>query len=170
MTVGGVEKAEEFAAQLRRVVSEWEEELIPTVSRAVALQGLRGLVLVTPVDTGYARSGWQVSFNSASTAQPAEGASDKTGSATLKAGEAAIAGSDTFPHIFISNNVPYIEVLDEGRWAGESIGEGEFAFGAGVNGTARRTGARGSIQAPQGILQPVFDELVTAIQTEETRL
>ena len=154
-----------FRDTLREFTAKVVPELANETVRYVGLQGLNGLVKKTPVDTGYARAGWQVTLSA-----PAESETallDRGGQATISAGSAVIKGAGPFPHLFITNPVEYIEVLEDGRLSGEAVGEGEFAFGAGVLGVARRTGARGSIQAPNGMLGVTFEELIQSLEQVE---
>lgn len=102
----------EFNLALKKVGQEWPAERVAKVHRAVALEGLRGVVQMTAVDTGRARANWQVTRDT-----PAEGATeatDKSGSATLAAGAAQIASVEPYTVTWITNNLPYIERLESG--------------------------------------------------------
>ena len=101
------------------------------VRNKVALQGLSGVVLKTPVDTGRARGNWQVT-----TGNPATGeldTTDKGGNGTMSNGNGTIASAEPFDVVYIANNLPYIERLEHGH----------------------------SQQAPQGMLELTFQELVS---------
>lgn len=83
------------------------------VVRKLAIDALGRLVARTPVDTGRARANWQVGIS-----RPADGvidAVDPRGGATVKSGVEAIAQLPPFPLVFITNNLPYIEALENGH-------------------------------------------------------
>ena len=81
-------------------------------ARALSLNILRLLVKQTPVDTGRARGNWFVGLNSpARTSNP-----DRRSSTALTEGanKIALAKQQAYPVINISNNLPYIEKLNQG--------------------------------------------------------
>lgn len=100
------------------------------VMRKVGLDILTGIVELTPVRTGRARANWQTTIGS-----PAEGevVSYDAGGA---AGQAIASGADAISKaegditIFLTNNVPYIERLENG-WSQQA-----------PNGMVRQTIAR----------------------------
>lgn len=110
----------------RRMV--WRGAQIPQGSAALvrkaALAADQAIVMGTPVDTGRARSNWI-----ASTGMPAAGAIDAYApgelssteaantQAALDQGEAVIKGyrGEQDVGVFITNNLPYIEKLNEGH-------------------------------------------------------
>lgn len=81
--------------------------------RAASLNALRLLVKATPVDTGRAKGNWFVST----------GSSVRTTSDSRKASTAVTEGNSviasairiSYPTITISNNLPYIEKLNNGH-------------------------------------------------------
>lgn len=165
--MGSVERAEEFSERLRRHTVQIEEEFIPDVVRKVAFDALNACLYYTPVDTGYAKNGWIISFDAPSSDVPPTGSVDKSPRASgpleddpgaaANRGRALLEKLPKYPHVFLSNNVPYIEVLDRGRFDG--FGSFDTPFGEITNpNRGRRTG---SIQAPNGILGPAFDEIVS---------
>lgn len=166
--MGNVENATAFADSIRTEFRRMEDEVFLAIIKDLASNALADLIYYTPVDTGYARSGWIVTFDTPSSETLPEDSSDKKGAATFSKGLKVIEGMPKYPSIFMSNNTEYIEILNAGRWAGEAIGEGEFAFGAGVTSAARRTGARGSIQSPDGILNPTFQHMLDSITEDRT--
>ncbi len=95
------------------ILDDLEEEVNEEV-RKVALNLLNGLTLRTPVDSGRARGNWFVS--------PSE-RSNRTIDEFRRAAQARTEGTATInsvisqrglPTITISNNLPYIEKLNEG--------------------------------------------------------
>lgn len=104
-------------------------ENVRKVHRAVSLEALKGVVRMSPVDTGRLRANWQVSNGS-----PATGdldATDKRGGATIAKGSTANASAEPYTETFITNNLPYSEFIENG----------------------------GSDQAPQGMLNVTFNRL-----------
>lgn len=112
----------DFSARMRvraKAVSENSDRLV----RKVALSVDQALVSGTPVDTGRARSNWIVQLDAASDQTieayaPGSGAStvsDNT-QAALAQGSREIAGysGDHHSEIHITNNLPYIEQLNDG--------------------------------------------------------
>ena len=93
-------------------------ELSDTTVRRLALAADQTLVSATPVDTGRARSNWMVQLGSASseTRDPMpEGQLLSEAAATISAYRSTPAGPG--PEIHITNNLPYIQRLNEGHSA-----------------------------------------------------
>lgn len=90
------------------------EEVINQEARALSINLLNGLTLVTPVDTGRARGNWYVSATSKS---------NRTIDQFRKARQAISEGlatihtviNEKYPSITLSNNLPYIEKLNDGH-------------------------------------------------------
>lgn len=88
-----------------------------TVVRKVSMDLLRSVVMLTPVDTGRARANWQVAIG-----EPAGGWEEYSGGPGAAAARAINAGTATIERIdvgedvvvSITNNVPYIERLEDG--------------------------------------------------------
>jgi hypothetical protein len=98
-----------------------------TVRRA-ALAIDQTLVMSTPVDTGQARSNWNVS-----TGAPQEQIVEPVSAgAAIARGAAVINGRRSEETIFITNNVPYIGRLNEGSSAQAPAMFVEGAIAAGV--------------------------------------
>lgn len=95
------------------------------IKRRVALILDRELVMETPVDTGRARSNWVVSLQAPSTTERAPyspgaglGKSERANAAAaLDQGMAVIGAAKPGQSIFISNNVRYIGLLNDGHSA-----------------------------------------------------
>lgn len=109
----------EFASRMHNLSLQMERGVVSTVKN-VAKGVLREVIKATPVDTGRARSNWQVGLNS----PPPGPIAPYSPGRHLGRGEAAnknaattigttiinaIAGDGT---IYISNNVPYINILN----------------------------------------------------------
>jgi hypothetical protein len=90
--------------------------------RYIALSILEGVVEMTPVDTGRARSNWHVSLNAPNlaTKEPyAPGVKGSTGKqnagAAVEAGAVTISDAPAYGSIWISNGLPYIGKLESGH-------------------------------------------------------
>ncbi len=117
-----------FNASIARFAKE-NPAKFKVVRDKLALQGLSGVVRKTPVDTGRARGNWQVS-----TGSPASGDidnEDSNGNGTISDGNGTIVSAPPFGVVYIANNLPYIERLENGH----------------------------SKQAPAGMLELTFQEL-----------
>lgn len=92
------------------IAGELEEEVV-RVARVVAFAFLTNVVKATPVDTGRARGNWFVGIN-----RPIRQTKPnrKGGQATTD-GQAKLFNSKAkYPDYWISNNLPYIERLNDG--------------------------------------------------------
>lgn len=99
--------------------------------RRCALAIDAAVVLATPVDTGRARANWQVEVGGPATTEVA--ATDKSGQGAIQQGKNAIAGYvGGRGAIFITNNLPYIERLNDGWSAQAPAGFVEQAVEVGI--------------------------------------
>jgi len=85
-----------------------------------ALDLMNRIVLKTPVDTGRARGNWQLTQRSPAEDMVPEtsakvSSSETPPSAILKEAEQTASGAQLGDDIWISNNLPYIEALEEGH-------------------------------------------------------
>lgn len=106
--------------------------------RRCALATDTALVLATPVDSGRARANWQVEIG-----QAAEGVIgdpnnkkekfDKSGQGAISQGKDAIQGYKSGSSINITNNLPYIERLNDGWSAQAPAGFVEKAVQVGIS-------------------------------------
>lgn len=164
---------DEFGAVMRDFALNVVPESAQAIQEAVALQGLAGVIAMTPVDQGIARGGWQVAIGEAgalnvnapdSNLQKAPlSDSAALSSSAYQAGERVITTAPPFALITIFNNVDYIGILEDGRVDG-GFGGIETPFGEVTSPTRSR--ARGSIQAPNGMLGVTFTRLVSDLTTE----
>lgn len=111
----------------------------PAIARRVALAVDQVLVLATPVDKGRARSNWQVRIGA-----PTEGVREafspgekgSTGAANAQAqiahAQAVVASYPGGSSIHITNNLPYIQRLNDGWSAQAPAGFVEASVQAGV--------------------------------------
>lgn len=103
-----------FSAALAAAGKRVPAEIVRRFQQDMLLTGLRGVVLKTPVDTGRARGNWQVTAGAPASSVVAT--LDKSGSATLARGTADARQVPIYGLSFISNNVPYIGVLEYGLY------------------------------------------------------
>jgi hypothetical protein len=93
------------------------EDIVSTESRKLMINIDRRVVNETPFDTGAAKRNWIASVDQADTAIiDVEDGSD-IGTAALQAiqqGAAEISGAGAWDTIYIQNNLPYIQRLNEG--------------------------------------------------------
>ncbi len=96
------------------ITTELEGE-VNKLARSTMFNVLRGLVLGTPVDTGRARGNWQVSISNPINSQSDD--LDKSGQPTINKGLAAMAKAKAikYPVLWLTNNLPYIEALNDGH-------------------------------------------------------
>ena len=89
------------------------DELAGKVHRALMLEALRGVVMMTPVKDGRARGNWQITHN-----VPAAGTldvEDKGGRATIARESPNVAAIEPYEHSYLTNNLDYIEGLEKGK-------------------------------------------------------
>lgn len=102
--------------QFNREIDDFTNNMIPdaivTIQKKLVLEALRRVVLRTPVDTGRARGNWQTTI--AEPSQAILDVTDKDGNATIQKGLAAIATLPPYQVVYITNNLEYIEVLEDG--------------------------------------------------------
>jgi hypothetical protein len=87
--------------------------LIVPFHKKITFEAAKRLIQRTPVDTGRARGGWITTVGAPST--QVGGEDDKQGDSTLKKSVAALSNLTPFQVIYITNNVEYIEVLENGH-------------------------------------------------------
>lgn len=108
----GESNLHEFEAGLIREAEEIEER-VEKLHRAILLEALRGVVLMTPVDRGRARGGWQTTHG-----EPAAGSPlrlDKSGQQTIAEGAPIALSAEAFTISYLTNNVIYIVPLENGH-------------------------------------------------------
>lgn len=140
----------EFAHRIR-LRGEQVEKGVNRIVRTVALVVDREVVLGTPVDTGRARSNWIASLGSGVTDvrdpySPGNklgiGESSNAEGALSQAGE-VISRRQPGTDVYISNNVDYIGLLNDGSSAQAPAGFVQSAIKRGVNVVVRAEVLRG---------------------------
>jgi len=100
-----------FAGRIRRRGKMVEIGADRAVQQAAVIID-QALVLATPVDTGRARANWQVGIDKPITEPIDE--TDVSGQTTLDKNNVIIRGRKSGQSIHITNNVDYIEQLNQG--------------------------------------------------------
>lgn len=122
-----------FATKTKR----WSKNVIANADNLVrrcALATDAAVVLATPVDTGRARSNWQVELNSPIETNTT--AVSPSGREAIESGKAKIQqykGGMPNAAIYITNNLAYIGALNDGHSAQAPAGFVERAVMVGVN-------------------------------------
>lgn len=155
----------EFNRELESFALGIEQKLVPMFVKRVVLRGYDLVFKKTPVDTGHARANWQVEISSSSGRELAGEDYNAAYSLALRLIDDQCA-RDPSVVFHIVNNVDYILILEEGRIEGSGFGAVQTAFGE-ITGKVR---ARGSRQAPNGMLAISFEELVAWLHNVEDDL
>jgi hypothetical protein len=101
---------QDFNAKVRRFANRLVPELVGVFYRRISLEILRGVVFLTPVDTGRARGNWQLTL-----VDPANGErSDWDKRDPVREGAALLAAMKELQVVWVSNNVSYIRYLEQG--------------------------------------------------------
>ncbi|CEL30210.1 hypothetical protein SRM1_03568 [Pseudomonas fluorescens] len=99
--------------------------------RTIAIQLLNEITMRMPVDTGRARANTIVSIG-APVYQVLE-SYDKSGGNTIMNGASRLSGLEPYTVVYLQNNLPYIERLEDGHSKQAPVG----MFGAAFNSVAR---------------------------------
>lgn len=118
----------EFARRIR-VHGRNIETNSSDLAKKVAVAINQVVVLATPVDTGRARANWLVGLSNPVTEEVEQ--EDPSGVSTIAQGNARILTRRRGQTIFISNNVEYINKLNEGSSSQAPAGFVELAVQAG---------------------------------------
>lgn len=102
-----------FLRDLNKAIKEVPKEA-KKLQTKIALDGLGRIVLKTPVKLGRARGNWQVGINESPQGFE-ENTFDKSGGRTIRVGGQIIKNAPAYSKIHITNNVPYIEALEDGH-------------------------------------------------------
>jgi len=124
--MGFNDELEQFNKELDDFMNDIPEQAIQ-LQKKVVLEVLRRVVLRTAVDEGRARGDWQVTIGKPATSTAEEFKKvdspeksteppglDVAGDEVIQKGLEAISNLPPYQVVFISNNVEYIEFLEEG--------------------------------------------------------
>lgn len=160
---------QELDRELAEIARTYPARQVSIVVRKAALEALRRVVKRTPVLKGRARANWQLTIGA-----PAEGEVtrlDADGATTIAAGTATLgalaqAAPNSYPVVWITNNLPYILVLEEGGYPpnpekGTYMPERRTRSGRRVKAHYEIRSAGGySKQAPRGMVAVTVEELL----------
>jgi hypothetical protein len=130
-----------FSADLTKFCQKYDAD-IKLVIRKITFEAFSRVILRTPVDTGRARANWGVSIGAPQLVYNIS-AEDKSGTATLAAAANGTQSWKCTGSIFMTNNVPYIGVLEYGR----------------------ADGSPGSKQSPEGMVRITMEEMQSWIRS-----
>lgn len=103
-----------FNKAIRDYQKKITDKQMPKFIRGVALKVLRGVVLRTPVDTGFARNNWQVTIGSFGSDAPHPSVNNPEATISREVGD--ISNYKRLGKIiYIWNAVPYIKYLEGGH-------------------------------------------------------
>lgn len=122
-----------MASRFERDIRAVNKGLVQGVERSIAEMALSvfsSVVISTPVDTGRARGNWQPSIREPITSEIS--GTDKSGQPTISKARSNFGRFEVGQTIFISNNVPYIERLNEGHSSQAPAGFVQKAIQAGI--------------------------------------
>lgn len=144
----------EFGDQVLRISKQLTQDELVLFQRKIVLEALQRIVLKTPVDTGHARLNWQVTIGvPAGTEIQGQGGAPNIGTAL-----AALATLKPFQVVYVSNPVPYIQVLEEGGFVPSDPGPSSDPRPGRLGRILVRGGY--SVQAPQGMVSVTVAELL----------
>jgi hypothetical protein len=103
-----------FNLAIEEAVREIPPQLVKTVTKKLALEVLRGVVKLTPVETGRAQGNWQMEIDNVPEGETGIEDKSEDGAPTIARGLQALASLQPFQTVFITNNVPYIGFLENG--------------------------------------------------------
>lgn len=118
-----VTNQKEFDAGLIKLAEKLEADLEDVVKK-IGFDVFRGVVERTPVDTGWARSSWNIAFGSPNLSVPPkiEGGESAAETVNTAQQEQLTLYPDDFPVIWITNALPYIIPLENGH--SQQMGKG----------------------------------------------
>lgn len=136
----------QFENTLKKAAVNLHVDLKDVVQKT-AFDLFRGVVERTPVDTGWARSSWNISFGSMDLSIPPkiEGGEAAANNANEKEQQKVEFYPDDFPVVWITNALPYIVPLEKGhskqmgkgfmvqRTVAQVVADLEAAFAAGLD-------------------------------------
>ena len=153
-----IKNLEQFNEKLHKFANEVAPEAVTIVQKKLTFDVFSGVVKKTPVDTGRARGAWQITVGQIPSGEPTTSIVGPRGGAAA-GGQAALSGLAPYQVIYISNNVPYIGVLENGGFIPPDPGPSKD----------KRKGRKGkilvkggySVQAPKGMMKLTLVEIST---------
>jgi hypothetical protein len=144
-------------------VAEWAKKAkgsIDTNVRKITFSLFKGIIMSTPVDTGRARGNWQTTVG-----EPATGTVerlDQSGTATAAEVTANMGGAGKVT--WLTNNLPYIAVLEYGHYPnppkrGTLVSRGAAVSSLGLSGFSGNIGLRQSLALRSKTREPAVYEI-----------
>ncbi|MDH3579974.1 MAG: HK97 gp10 family phage protein [Hyphomicrobiales bacterium] len=124
----------QFILGIDDLVEDLAEDAVVKLTQKLAITGLTGVVLKSPVDTGRFRGNWNVGVSNMDLSTSEN--TDASGGTTISSGTSAIMGASAYEVIWLTNNLPYAQALEN----------------------------RHSKQAPAGVVAPTFAELESIVK------
>lgn len=159
---------EEFNRQVQAFTKDLTETQFHAFTVKIALSALNRVVLKTPVDLGPARANWQTTIGMPATGTvPWKGensgggvpgpAAESAANFAVSKGTKTIQAASLYPLIYLTNNLPYIEILEYGLFQPSDPGPSRDPR----KGRKGRILVRGghSVQAPNGMVMVTISEL-----------
>lgn len=139
------------AERLSKALTKIQKQIpdrFTTYHRDLGMKALISLTELTPVDKGRARGAWDVGLGQRPSTE--RKAPSKSGNRTISDGGGKILRMRPFSVLYITNNVPYIEVLENGGFIPKNPGPSKDKRKDRKGETLVQRGY--SLQAPQGML------------------
>jgi hypothetical protein len=144
-------------------VAEWAKKTnhrIDVSVRRITLELFSGIIAATPVDTGRARGNWQTSVGS-----PTSGVIDRddlTGAAAIAEARDKMGGAGKVT--YLTNNLPYIQVLEYGGYPnppkrGTLVSRGAVVGSLGLSGFSGNISLRQSLALSSRTREPAVYEI-----------
>jgi len=150
---------------LERVAHKVTDEEMLLLSKAMLFAALAGVIKRTPVSTGLARGGWQVtpSLDSIRPAQAEEGFVGVESGKTFDEGAETIASvREPYGIHWIANPVAYVNVLDQGLFVPENPGPSKDPRPDRFGRILVLDGY--SAQAPEGMTDPAIRDIAEVVR------
>lgn len=130
----------------------------------MALDILAGVVKRTPVDTGRARGAWQIGINSPNDSNTSldPGIVGSPGGKSVTRGASALTKLKPFEVVFLTNNVSYILILEQGGFVPQDPGPSKDKR----PGRFGRILVKGgySVQAPNGMVDVTIQSVLETLR------
>lgn len=145
----GVRNMSRTRERLVQVARSLPGDLIQGLQTEMMSAGIRGVVPASPRDTGRLQQSWDATVGSPSDYLPPEGSSFPDASAVIQANAAKIAAAPPFVHLYLTSNLPYAAVWNNGGFRPPNPGPSKRKKTRGL--TLVRGGWHTA--APQGMLR-----------------
>lgn len=153
---------EKLNSELRLLATQVTEDELVLIHKKLSLDLFAGVIKRTPVDTGEARGGWQITEAAASTPSPTnkkeQGSVGDAGGSTFQAGVEALKNLKPYQLLWITNAVPHAPVLDLGLFIPPNPGPSKDPREDRLGKILVEAGF--STQASDGIVEPALRDVL----------